>query len=292
MQSIKRFFEKIRRAVTDLSFYREVYAERTSTWVGYLYWMAYLLALIGVTLFAVKLLVATPVLSTWLSEAQRQAPALYPQPLVLTFKGGILSDNVREPLFIELPAVWKGTQASDAPQHFIALDTKKGSVETYATYNTMFLVTKTGIVYPDRSQGPLRFQPFSDVKDTTVTRKTVDDLAAKASPLIGMAPTIIAVLALLLVLFLPFFLAAAFGAWYVLYLLFATLLLFVLSRILGRKDRYGELYKLSVYGITPAILCTFVTAQLGIAVPFLFTLIYLVWMGFVLGKLPQRTQKA
>jgi len=310
MTAIRRFFDTIRRSLTDPTLYKDAAAQPLGKAYGYLFWILFLIGLVSVVLGALRLTAALPTIRTVSSEIQRELPNLYPEELELTLSGGILSTNVEEPYSIDLPARWKrALQDSNevpqrVPEHFVTFDTK-ATMEDYVARDTVVLFTQKGFVVPDRqsstedrpiNEGAIQFQPYGNTGTGTVTmtRKEWDTFTAFVLPFAAQLPNFAIAFAVLCVFIGPFLVAGIGWVFYVAYLTILALLLKLLAMITGKPWSYGSLYRMSMYGLTPTLLIGFVFGQIGLHYPFLGTVIFLVWMGMMLQKLtpPAAVQKA
>lgn len=290
--------------ISNREYYRDVLQKkRASHAVGYLYFLLLILGVIsalGWVIAASMLNIGAPVI-----EAQKQiVRELYPAELVVTVMSGSVSTNVKEPYAIPFPPQWKrwmdesqadkprmvkaGMQEVDqgAPfDNIIVIDTS-ATAEHYADSRALLLVTKNSLVHPSRNSDTLKgnYEVTTLEKTATMTidRAGYDMLMLQMLPyvdvVIGFAKTFFVVW----VIIAPFLIAAFKLASYALYLLLGTLLLWMIDIIFLKKNlRYGEIYRLSLYGLTVPTVVTFTLSMVGAGFPLLFTIIFIAWMTYV-----------
>src|SRR3989338_3781708 len=287
MKRLKTFAHRVWISATAPASYAQFLKQNFSAGVKYLYALLLTISAFWVIFGLIAFLIAFPTLRGAFAEIREELPGFYPQELVVTLKDGEISTNVREPYFIDVPKRWEKILAGSDYKHFVAFDTK-GNIEDYATYQSVVLVTESHVVVPDKNEG-LRVIPLEETQeDFTMNRRKYDQFLMIATPLLQKAPTLLVGAAIVTSLVLPFIAAGLQLAWYMFYLLFAVLIVWVIAQIANRKLRYGQLYHLSLHGLTLPLLVTTITGKIGLSFPFLFSLIFLVWMGAVLMALPKK----
>ncbi len=308
MKRLRAFFHRIALALTKPSAYAELLSRRTGQGIAYLYGVLVLTSLVGGIVIAAGLLAAQPFVAKGAMELKAAAPGLYPAGLVVTLKNGTLSTNASGATVIPFPEHWKTALARSGstkyvPRNLVVIDTS-ATAEDYRQKDTAVLITAHSAVYPGKSNGntgtggmadyrnTLTVQSFADMQDRVITRATYDGLLAKATPFIDALPALITTVVVLLIVVVPFVYAGFRLLWVLAYLLLATLAVWLIATLLGKKLTYGQLYRLSLYGVTLPILVTLVVPFIGFAIPLLFSLIFLGWMGVVLAKLPKKLPTA
>jgi len=291
MSPLKRFFGALWSAATDPEAYLKFRKLSTGQGVGYLALILLMTSVAMAIPLFVGLFGVAPAVQTFISEGKTEMMHLYPAGLVLTIKDGTLTTNVQEPYYIEIPATWKTYLMKDQAagdltiDHLVAIDTKAGA-ESYAQYHSLFLLTKTALVMPDKN-GALKLVPYASMRpDMVVTQAKVNALLAKILSYADLAGPFLMVLLVLLCIFLPFLITGFRLLGYFVYIAVMSLLLLLLAWIMGRKTAYSELYRLSYFGLTLPLAYGLVSTLTGFGFPLLFTLLFLVWMGVVIAQLP------
>jgi len=238
---------------------------------------------------------ARPQIQEFARNAEQELAGMYPSELVLTLSGGELSTNVDTPYTID-PSFWSSEKLregfesgeTEMPTHFVVIDLE-ATAESYATQDTLFLLTRTAAVMRDNDG--IRLMPYSDLETDeplVLDKATYMELVTAVQPFVQMIPSIVDGLMLFLIVLGPFVGAFFYWLWLLAYLLVFTLAVLVISGIMKRRLSYGQLYHLGLYGITLSVLYSLVSSwipQLN-AVPFIFTLVFLVWMWNILRIFP------
>lgn len=295
MQTIQRFFKNIYLSATKPQSYPPRLAQSFSSALGYLYWLLVCTTLISAVGFAALLWAARPQIGEFVRNAEQELAGMYPDELVLTLSGGELSTNVETPYTID-PWFWSSEKLrkefesgeKDMPAHFVVIDLD-ASVESYDSQDTLILLTRTSAVARDNDG--IRLMPYSELETDeplVLDKATYMELVTAVQPFVEMIPSFVDGLMLFLIVLWPF--VGGFFHWLGLlaYLLVFTLAVLLMSNIMKRRLTYGQLYHLSLYGITLSVLYGLVSSwipQLS-ALPFIFTLIFLVWMWSVLKTFP------
>lgn len=280
--------------VTDPSALKKFRMRTFGAGVGYLYLVLLCTSIIVLLPHGAKLFMVRPMLGTWITEAKTTLKDVYPKDLVVTVKNGEVSTNMKEPYAIDLPERVKKEftkDATKAPQHLVVFDTQ-GSIENFTTYQTFILVTKKNVAFQDKDKG-IRVMSVAEMGDfaktgATMNRATYDSIMSKALPFLDFIPGIVTFLAIGLIFIFPFLFAALGLVKYLIYLVVGALLAWVIARVQERNLDYGELYVLGFYGLTLPILYRTVEYVLDFHIGWIFTLIFLVWMGAGMMAFPKK----
>ncbi len=284
---IVRFAMTVWRAVTDASSYvSDFAARRGGSAVGYLYFLCVTLAFFGLLPFAVGLAVFAPRSHSLADEQLDVIDRWYPDDLVVTVSGGVLTTNQRGPVILDLPPEWEN---NDHPEwkHFAVIDTE-GTVDGFDEAETFLLFTSTSAVARD-DDGTLRVFQFAEMDDedpVTLDNALVTEAIGYARGVTPSLPWIGALLVLLFLLVLPWVIGGFAWLGELLFLTWATLVVRLCSAAMGRGLRYGALYKLGAFGVTGSMLLAFVGSMTGLELPLVPTLLFFAWMVFVLSKFP------
>jgi hypothetical protein len=290
MNAIKNFFLKIRDSVIKPESYSERLKEPFGKGLAYMYWLFVCVSLVSAVTGAAFVFAARDEIREFAAGAQSELAIAYPEELVLTISGGLLSTNVEEPYVID-PAFFQNIKKDDAeneiPTHMITIDTN-GSPDDYESYDTGILFTRESAVFPDEDAG-LRIVPYTEFESEepiVINKENYDKVVEVVSPYIAMVPGFIDAAMIAMILLWPF-IGGFFGwALTLLWLFFGTALVWILSGIMRKNLGYAQLYKLGLYGITIPLIYKLLSIFLPVEYTGLSTLIYVVWMGIVLSKLP------
>lgn len=226
----------------------------------------------------------------------------YPRELVITVKNGQLSTNVQEPYVWDWP-YQLDDKGKKPDMHFLTIDTN-ASLEDYPTYTTYILVTKNNIIYPSKSSqgitssrgtgitGEYQVYSLSQMKDQVkIDRPTYDKFLKEFNPLLQKLP-VIAGIFIAAGIFMIMIFGTLFGLmWNMIYLLFMTVVILIIAKIMNKSLSYSQLYHFGMYGLTLPILVSVLLSLSGVQMPFIFTLVFIVWMSVVVNKLQVATKK-
>lgn len=293
MRKLKVFFTSFKRSLTDTAYYQDVVKAKFSFSLKYLYLLMFIIALIrGVMLVPGMIMVITelPDIRATIDSA---AAELYPEELVLTIEGGVLTTNVEEPYFVPFPGELDARvdgESYDSSNYssLVAIDTE-GSVGEYESYDSLILLTETSVVYPDDNTadvGGYRVLPLREIQsDLVIDKQFYDELIAKLLPYLDYAPLVLSVLIVLLILVIPFFLASFYTVGRLFYLLITTLLLLVFVKVIKRDLKYSDIYRISMHTLTAPVILAFVVSLFNYQLPILsYTALFLAITGYVIVK--------
>lgn len=287
---LQRFALTIWRASTDAFSYIDDFGKRRAgSGLGYLYALRTTLAFFGLLPFAIGLAFLAPKAETFANEQLAIIQNWYPDELVLTVTGGVLSTNANEPYVLDLPAEWDAN-GDDMPAHAIVIDTS-AAADDFASYDTAVLLTAKSIVAKDdnglRVYGYAEFEHNFIIDEATVATNVAlvrDNLAPKL-------PWIAWGLVLLLILVLPWIVGCLTWILSLLFLSWASGILWIASSIAGRGLRYGDIFRLGLFGITNSLLVGFALTMLSAGMAWPSYVLFFAWMGYVLSRFPARAKK-
>lgn len=291
MRIFTSFWKQIRSSC-DVRFYAH---HKHSFWKGvrYLYALSVVLSAILAIKTAVFVLLVFPHIDDALVVAGRALDEVYPPELRVTIESGSLSTNVGTPYAIDVPpslrSYWK-LEAGEVP-HLIVID-PKASVESFSSYETLVLLTEKNFVVIDKDpeQGNeealsfenFRVKPYDSIVDETivVTKEKYDIVSTAIQSSFRYIKPVAGIALVLSVILGPFIVGAFSLLTSLLFLVFATVLLWVVSLLAGKKKySYSHLYVLSLYGITLSAIYGYAQNLLGFYVPYASIIIF---FGFML----------
>lgn len=274
--------------MSDPSSYKGFLKKRFFAGFWYLYFVLLFTSLALMVPVGIGLLAARPLVLQTVESAKTEVPNLYPSKLVIRVKHGQVSTNVKEPYSIPLPASWK--EFSENTSNLLTINTK-ASVDDFSTYHSLFLLTKTSLVMPDKN-GTYRIIPLKDSEDITINRAMYNEVSGAALRYVNWLPRFFTAFAVCLMFVLPFLVAFLRLAGYLLYLLITTVLLLLLQHIVSREFTFSELYRLSLFGLTLPLILSVIKYLVPVHLPFAFTIIFFVWMIVILKRLPLKAVSA
>ncbi len=289
MNKLKIFFRTFVKSLTSPKYYRDVLKAKFSFSLKYLVLLLFLVNLIITVKIGIFVYKYYPKAAPFVAEVKQVVVDFYPKELILTIKKQKISTNVKEPYYIDFPKQI-AEPVSKVYKHLIVIDTK-GKVDDYSKYSSVILVTADKMVTPDdQNKGNYQIIPLADklaeVPDgTKVDKKLYDVGIQKILPYFDRVAKWIYILVLAGLILLPFA-ATGFGLLGKLfYLLWTTVLLWLLVKILKKKLDYSEIYRLGIHGLTLPIVVNSGLILLGIHLPLIYSLIFFVWMVVVLIKI-------
>lgn len=233
----------------------------------------------------------------FLSSLKSDFQTLYPEELVVQITDGSLRMNQEAPYSIEVPERWQElfrNEDSETFPYLLTID-PTGKVEDYAAYNSILLFTEKAVVYPSKSQSSetsdwqnvqtsfFRYDEQPDTANFYMDAEKYRTFESQLEPFIEKIPLFVNIIIAALLLILPFFVALFSWMWTLIYLCFATFLVWIVAMVMKKPHTYAQLYTLSIYGVILPLLLKAIANGVGIDLPFLFpTLVFVVWMGFVL----------
>lgn len=285
MKKIKTFIRTFIKSLTSPSYYKDILSAKFSFSFKYLILLLLILNLVLGLRFAVNAFKLLPKIDPFLKQAKVVITNLYPEKLVVTIKNQKISTNMKEPYYIEFP---KEIGSFGSYKYLLAIDTK-GKVDDYVKYASLFLLTSENLVFPD-DRGTYKIVPLAEklasVPDgTKITRAEWNEVIKLVDPYLGKVPAIARTVLMVLAILLPFIITISSLIWKLIYLLVWGLPLWVLAKILKKKLSYGQTYQLSMHGLTLPILVSFTLSLLGLYLPFVYTLTFVVWMVIVLVEI-------
>lgn len=261
----------------------------------------FLAGIVSSVRMAILLYSATPNAEVVIEDINEGLYQLYPMDLELRIKDGILSVNKETPYSIEVPEAWRpyAEKLMDATvlPNLVSID-PAASVEDYYDYNALVLLTDSSLVYPSRSHtyktengaeknvpemSFVRYDQDLQSANMTLDRAKYDTFMDALIPMIQRVPGLLSVTVVVVIVIAPWFIAFFSFISTLFYLVFATFLLWILSKIMGWKVTYGSLYKLGLYGVMLPMLLKLIASTLSFSPPlFIFTMVYMIWMFCVL----------
>lgn len=283
-KKIKFFFDVLVKSITKFTFYKEINKAKFKFSLKYLFFLFYLLSLIGSIIFAGSLAVLVlPKVPSFISEFQNKANSLYPNDLIVTVKSGIVSTNQKNPYYLDSLNQFNLSKGYD---HFLTIDTSDvASPGDIQKDKTAILITKDSVVTAESSQSSYKVYPINKDTNYQITKSSYSKLISQISPYLKYIKPGLIVLIILVIILWPFLAAALSLGTELIYLLIFTCLLFLLAKLMKKALTYKKLYQLAIHAATLPIILSFVVSSLGIQMPFLLgSAILFIFMIIVLNQ--------
>lgn len=303
MQTIKNFFRRILLTSISPASYGELLEK--SFWKGfwYLYFLLTLFSFIPVFTHLGYLGTAHDGAVAITESIKQNVKTLYPQELVVTVTHGEVSTNVTEPYYIELPKQLKdfiddelskdedkkGKSGGMNIRHLVAIDTA-GKAEDFLRYESVVLLTKHSVVYPDKDSnknGAFKISPIPSTENFLMNKYVYNQFLDTALPYVDIIPKAVDIGVPLLMVAYPLIVPGGQICNYLIYLLVTSLILLIVATVTNRPYSYGKIYVLSLYGVTLPAIINEGFDLVGEMPTFLFSGIFLILMTVVLLALPQ-----
>ncbi len=232
---MKGFFEEIRKAVSDFTFYKEVKRMPVSRAIKYL------LALLLVTTVLLSLRLTVD-MNRGLGVASRWMDENLP---VITIAEGEVEVDVKQPFILE-------------EEGFVLIIDTTGQISNLDDYEQGLLLTKNSVLYRE-----------SDVKTESYSLKDIRALTLDSQFVRGFQKSLpFVVFPLMVILIYIYFFIAR-----LLQILIFSLASLVIASITRNELSYKEIVVIGVFALTPSTLLGALFPILGIQIPF-FNILY------------------
>lgn len=283
MQKLKTFWHSFQNSLLNPLYYQEIAKARYWFSFKYLFFLLVCLSLIRSVQLGTAYSLVRDKIPSYISIGKTELLKLYPKELEIRISNGKLYTNVEEPYIVEIPAIF----GEDLGKHLLVIDTK-GKADDYLEYNTLVLATRQAVVYPEKQQGSrttTQMYYFSELKrslyiDYSLYKKGID----ATGPYLERLPQIIDIAVLCGLLLLPLFGGLFWTSGTLLGLVFLSAIVWVIEKIMKTSYRYTTLFRMGMHGVTWAILFTFLLDITNQKVDNLYSIIFVLWMTFVLYK--------
>lgn len=177
----------------------------------------------------------------------------FPDELEIVIKDGLASTNVSEPYFLEIPfdvpenIEMKPDARSYGIENLLVIDTRsdEATLEEFKSYNTLVLLNRKTLMHYDENQ--VVIQSLAVIPNFKLDKEVISSLLAKVVPYFRLVK--------------PLFIIFVFGGYFsfvffgrMLYLLFATLLIWIIAKVKKVDIGYKKAYQLGLHLLTASIL--------------------------------------
>ncbi|MFH0772978.1 MAG: DUF1189 family protein [bacterium] len=283
MKKLSTFWYSFQKSLLDFTYYKDI--AKASYWFSfkYLFLLLVCLSLVRSVQLGVLYTTVRKNIPSYISSVQKELVVLYPKELELRISNGNLYTNVQEPYTIEFPKIFGDMEG----KHMVVIDTK-GIADNYPKYNTVVLVTKQTLVFPEKQQGSrttTQMYYFSDLKKSVyMDYSEYSKIIKNLNPFIAKLPKLIDVSVVVGLALLPLFGGLFWLSSTLFGLIFLTLGVWLIEKIVKTSYGYKTLFRMGMHAATWGILFTFLLDITNQNVPYLYNLIFIAWMTFVLIK--------
>lgn len=275
MSKLKAFWHIFKKSISSFSYYKEIVKTKFSFSLKYLFFLLFIVSLLSGIRFSLEIGSLIPKIPNFVNEVRTSAQNFYPKELVVKVQEGLISTNVNEPYYLDLPNV--------VDNHFITIDTK-AKAEDILKYKTVILVTKDSLVTFDK-ESSYRVYPLNELnKDNTqssfvIDKNAYDTIIAKLLPYLDFLPALAIGLILLSIIVWPFIAAIFALLGKLIQLFFISVIVWLISKILRSKLEFWKIYQMSMHAITIPVILVLIFNLLGYAgPPFIPSIILIVFL--------------
>ena len=271
LERMKNFFHNIQSSIYNPQFYAGLKGKPFSFSLKYFLSLMFFLSLIFGLFFSLFVL---PEMKKNVTEFFAVVQTQFPQELTITLKDGAISTNAEVPYLFPITEDLRSLNQNKDLKNFLVIDTKNEfSLEKFESYQTTFLVTKNHLVAKSEN-GEVRITPLKGFPDYEITKASISSLSSRLLPFVRyMTPIFI------LMVVTGIFVGTSLG--YLAYLLIASILIFIVAKIMKLDFSYGTSYQVGLHAITASLILDLLSYALGFSPPFFsFTLLMLIAIIF------------
>lgn len=266
-------FKQIQKSIFGPDYYKSnVLAQPFTASFKYLIKVILLASLVGIIVFAF----GVPTFYTTVKKMVNTEIANFPDDLTISIKNGVASVNKPEPYSLKFANKIEEKDDAKTPDNILVVDTTKDfSLNTFAAYNTVALMTKTDLVMPKDDKGSLQTVPLSKFGNAEINKSFLSEIESK---LIKFFPVIILFVMIFMYigLFLGFFISTMFM------LLIYSFAIWLLAKVKGDKEfNYKSAYKVGMHATTILIIFTLLSVFVPVLSKFLIRLVGILIITYI-----------
>lgn len=301
-----RLFKRLWLALSSPKDYAQLYHQTTGRTLITLLLFCLLTALASGVSAALWINHHMPDAQNFTADLKIDLQNLYPADLKVTITNGKLSLNQPAPYTIALPERWSRFLAESDEElsglPYLVTIAPQARVEDYEQYKSIVLLTETTAVYPSRSNqytasdgssysriqtSFARYDKQPETANLAMDQAKYLEMYRAVEPYLNKIPAVVSFATVGMVLLFPWLVGLFSWIGAFVYLLFGTLVVWIISAVMKRPFAYGQLYALGLYGIMTPTLIQTILSMFGVHLPpFGFTLLFAVWMGVILHHTP------
>jgi len=287
MKSIKTFIYVFKKSLTEPKYYQDIL--KTSFWFSLKYLLILNLALMLIESVIIAVTVLPNInrkIEPVKNEIIKISRNFFPRELKVVVNRGQLSTNVKEPYIVNPPVInmWLKNSKNDegSARNLITIDTN-ADIGQYEKYQTVFLLTKNSVVYPDRqnSLNTYKITQFPNNLNFYIDYAKYNKFYIKLLPYINLLPKVIFIGLIALLIMMPWFGAIFLTIGNLFYLFWTTCLFWLVFKIQKKSVTYYQIFRLGMHGITIVILVGTLASTLKIDLGIGLFISFVVWMIYV-----------
>lgn len=258
--------KEILSSIYDPAYYKQINNRSFKSSLWYFFKLVFLLALIFSTFGSFFIL---PKFSGFITSSFSSISKSYPADLEVKIDKGLISTNAVEPYFIPL-AVTEEKPAEGAVKNLLVIDTKTAfDLKQFEDYQTIAWLGKDYVATMD-SNNQVKIQRLNSSVSFVVDKAKVDLFIGKLQPILKYGVFLIVPIILISLIIFKFL-----GSLF--YLILATLLVWLVAKMLKVSKGYAKSYQIGLHAYTlPVILSFFTLFGILPRITFLPTIILLI----------------
>jgi len=273
-----KFFSDVKNSIYNPQYYQGLISKPFSYSLKYFFVVIILLSALATVFFSFNVI---PGIASGIVAVKSNILQYYPDNLEISIKGGKVSTNAQEPYIIKAAAGNDTQKEISSFKNVLVIDTKTDfSLSQFKNYKTYALLGREDFAYYEKDN-EIKIISLAGMPDFTLNKDKILSFFSKVEPWLPLLyhP------ACILFFFGGIFLGMCLG--YLIYLLLAALLIWLVAKIKKLGIGYKKSYQLGLHLLTVPLAVNFlVYTVLGafvpnlFHVPFMFTVILLV-MAFI-----------
>lgn len=267
-------FKQIKNSIYGPEYYKStVLAESFRASIKYLLKISFLFALLGAIFF----IVVTPVFYNTLKTIVQSEVANYPDDLVISIKDGSAKVNKPEPYAIKMSSASEGLNGNNSPKldNLMVINTTKPfDIDSFRSYSTVVLLTKTDLVMLKDDKGSIQILPLSKMGNTEIVKSSLLELESK---FIKFLPFIIAFIVLFV--YIGIFIGYFIGT--LIMLLLYAFFIWLLGKLRGVDLTYQKSYQVGIHASTVIMILSILAVFIPVLEPFFIKLVAILLVVYI-----------
>ncbi len=279
MKILKTFGHAYYSSISSLAYYRDVLIAKTSFSLKYVLALGLAFTIITTANFTIRIY---PKVTAFVDKLPTEIAKFYPDELIISGKNNEWFINQPEPYAIKFPYIEQFKELDDLSMKNLVVFDKKGTMETFAEYDTLILVGNK-FAYARDNNNKISATPLTEMPEGSFTKQTLLNIVTEITPtvraIVGVTPVIIGLLYLL-----------ANTSVMVFYTIILALLLLITSALFKRGLTYNEVFRIGLHAITLPWTIQILISLLNVTIPIplWFTLLALMVGGSAVYSLPSK----
>lgn len=239
-----KFFSDVKNSIYNPDYYQSLITSPFLKSLKYFLVLTLCLALLTAGCLSFSLI---PNLKLGIDQLKSGLLQSYPDNLEIYIKKGTVSTNVKEPYFIKMPAGSGLEKKNPGYENVLVIDTINDfSLEQFKNYKTFCWLSRESVSCYNNN-GSIKITNLATMPDFSFSKSTITNFIQKVSPFLSFIYP-----ALIILLFVAIFMGYVLG--YIIYLLFAAFLIWLVAKLRKVKIGYKKSYQLGLHLLTLPLL--------------------------------------